>query len=216
MSTPRAGPPIPSDEQLADILRFIARSCLEVERGLRPPRHLLKLMDPNTGLRWSKTGKIGRFHGGPVQDDQIGEPHFTRLADGEAVVATVVTRTEGDRWGAITLRLQADDKRRWRIADLQRLQAATHYRAGPSQPTVPEVPAARRLAFVADDRRMAKAAHQAITRRLSDLTRGAPGYRATRDLVRYWTNKLAELDRELADLKQRYDTRQQIHQLFRR
>jgi hypothetical protein len=215
MSTDRPAPPIPTDEQVADILRFIARTCLEVERGLRPPGHLLELMDSDTGLRWSKPGKLGRFHGGPVQDDQIGEPHLTRLGVGE-VVATVVTRTEGDRWGAITLRLQADEAGRWRIADLQRLLARSHYRAGLTQTVTPEVAATRRPDFVAEDRRMAEAAHQAVTRRLADLTRGAPGYRATRDLVRYWASKLAELDRELAELTSRHDTRQQIQRLFRR
>ena len=215
MNSDRPAAPIPTDEQVADILRFIARTCLEVERGLRPPGHLLELMDPDTGLRWSKPGKLGRFHGGPVQDDQIGDPHLTRLGDGE-VAATVVTRTEGDRWGAITLRLQADEQGRWRIADLQRLLARSHYRAGPTQTVNPEVTATRGPDFVAEDRRMAEAAHQAATRRLADLTRGAPGYRATRDLVRYWANKLAELDRELADLRSRHDTRQQIQRLFRR
>lgn len=158
---------------------------------------------------------IGRFHGGAVHDDQVGEPRLTRLGDGE-VVATVVTRTEGDRWGAITLRMKATEQGRWRITDLQRLLAATHYRAGPSQAIPAEVAAARRLELVAEDRRMAAAAHQATTRRLADLTRGAPGHRATRDLVRSWAAKLAELDRELADLRSRHDARQQIQRLFRR
>lgn len=215
MSAANTVPVSPTDEQLADILRFIARTCLEVERGLRPPAHLLKLMDPNTGLRWSRHGMIGRFHGGPVQDDQIGDPHLTRLGDGK-VTATVVTRTQGDRWGAITLRLQANEQGRWRIADLQRLLAASHYRAGPVQTATPEVPATRRLRVAADDRLMAKAAHQASTRRLADLTPDAPGYRATRDLVRSWAKQLAELDRELADLKARHDTRQQVQRFLRR
>ena len=215
MSADRGNARVPTDEQLADILRFVARTCLEVERGLRPSGHLVELMDPNLGLRWSRSDMIGRFQGGAVHDDQVGEPRLTRLGDGE-VVATVVTRTEGDRWGAVTLRMQATEEGRWRIADLQRLLAASHYRAGPSQTVTPAETPTRRLHIAADDRRMAKAAHQAATRRLADLTRGAPGYRATRDLVRYWTNKLAELDRELADLKSRHDTRQQIQRLFRR
>ena len=215
MSADRGAVRIATDEQMADILEFIARTCLEVERGLRPPGHLLELMDPDTGLRWSRSGKIGRFHGGPVQDDQLGDPHFTRLGDAE-VAATVVTRTEGDRWGALTLQMQADEQGRWRIADLQRLRATTHYRAGPSQTMPPEEPATRRMEFVVEDRRLAAAAHQAVTRRLGDLNPDAPGYRATRDLDRYWAHKLAELDRELTDLKMRHDTRQQLQRPFRR
>ncbi len=215
MSAARGAGPVATDEQVADILRFIARTCLEVERGLRPPEHLAELMDPNTALRWSRSGKIGRFHGGPVQDDQVADPHFTRLGDGE-VAATVVTRTQGDRWGALTLRLQPDAQGRWRIADLQRLLAASHYRAGPSQTMPPEATVARRLEVVGEDRRLAQAAHQAVETRLADLTPTAAGYRATRDIARYWTGKLAELDRELADLRIRHDTRQQTQQLFRR
>ena len=215
MSTDRADLPIPTDQQVTDILRFIARACLEVERGLRPPGHLLNLMNPGTGLRWASRNKIGRFHGGPVRDDQIGEPRFTRHGDG-AVAATVVTRTEGDRWGAITLRIEADEQGRWRIADLQRLLAASHYRAGPSQKVTSEVAATRRPDFVGGDRRLVEAAHQALTRRLADLTPGAPGYRATRDLVGQWATKLAELDRERAELTSRLDTPQHNQRLLRR
>jgi hypothetical protein len=171
-----------SDEQLAGILRFVARTCLEVERGLRPPAHLRALMDPAIAHAWAQPGKLGRFRGGPVQAGQIGQPQVSRLTDTH-IFATVVTCTEGDRWGAISLELRAQ-RGRWRIADLQRLLAATQYHTAP---TAAEFRGSHDdLPHVAEERRLAEAALGATRRRLADLTPDAPGHRVAQDLVRYW------------------------------
>lgn len=202
-----------TDDQLADILRFVARICLEVERGLRPLAHLRSLMDP--ALRRADTGQLGRFpRGGPVQDGQIGHPQFSRLSDTH-IVATVVTRTEGNRWGALTLRLRAKDGR-WRVADLHRLLAATHYvtaaRTAQERVSSPEgLPA-----HLNEERRIADAARRAATRRLNDLSHDAPGHRAARDVVAYWNRKVANLDRELAELTTRHQTRGLAERMLRR
>ena len=203
-----------TDDQLADILRFIARTCLEVERGLRPPGHLLSLMDPAIAHIWAEPGQIGRFRGGPVQPGQIGNPQISRLTDNH-VVATVVTRTEGDRWGALTLRLRAQQGR-WRVVDLQRLLAVAHYRTGATATVEVAIPADSMLAHATEDRRLADAAHKVATRRLADLAPGAPGYRAAQDLARFWKRKLGEFDRELKELSARQHIRDHLARVSHR
>jgi len=47
--------PLPTDTQLEDIARFIARATLEVERSLREPAQLLAYMTPQAWQRWQQT-----------------------------------------------------------------------------------------------------------------------------------------------------------------
>lgn len=191
-------PRIPTDDQFADMLRFVARTCLEVERGLRPPAHLTSLMAPSQ--RSLQPNQLGRFRGGPVRHDDIGRPQISRLNDAH-IVANVVTRTEGERWGALTLELRPQDGR-WRIAGLQRLLAVARYRT--PRATAPlEAPTHDRRAHVAEARRMAEAAYLATTKRLAELTPGSPGYRAALDLRRHWQRTVRELDHRLAEFATR-------------
>lgn len=210
MTTDGTAARTPTDVQLTDILRFVARTCLEVERGLRPAAHLTSLMDPTQ--RIIHPGQLGRFGGGPVQNSHIGQPQISRLTDTH-IVATVVTRTEGDRWGALTLKLRAHGGR-WRVADLHRLLAVTHYRTPPT--TRVAVPAGDPIKHIAEARRMVAAAHEATARRLAELTPDAPGYRAAHDLARHWQRKLGELDRQLRDLKPRQQKRDLAERVLRR
>jgi hypothetical protein len=111
----------PTDRELGDIVRYLARVCLETERGLRPPRQLTRFMDPRAALRSRTLLRLGRFDGGAIQPADIGPAHLTRYRDG-TVYATVVTRTEGRRWGALSFKLREQDGR-WQIADIHRLLA---------------------------------------------------------------------------------------------
>ena len=214
MTADRRGARVPTDAELADMLRFIARTCLEVERGLRPPTHLRALMDTALIYEWAEPGKLGRFRGGPVLDNEIGHPQTSRLNDTN-IVATVVTRTEADRWGALTLRLRALDGR-WRLADLQRLLAAAHYRAAPTATVEFATPPAGLFAQVTEERRLAEAAHKASSRRLAELAPDGPGHNAARDLVSYWKHRIGELDRQLTDLRTRQQTSAPMARLVRR
>jgi hypothetical protein len=196
-----------SDEQLAEIVRFIARCCLETERGLRPPDHLTRLMDHRTARRWQPRGLLGRYRAGPVRPHHdIAPPQLTRLTD-DHVIATVITRTSNDRWGALTLRLRVHGGR-WHLADLQRLLAAIHYRDTSRSPDPPQVdaPLAARIRSTTDERRMAAAALTATTRRLAELTPPDPGHQAARELTASWKRTVARLDRELHRLRTRRDT----------
>ncbi len=196
-----------TDAQLITLARYIARLTVEVEAGLRPPDHLTSLMDPPTASRWRQHPElIGRFRAGPVQPGDIGPPHLDRRTPTD-VYATVTTRTQPGRWGALTFRLRADDQRWW-LTDLQRILAAAHYhnrpaRQGPAEP----IPPARRLAQTAADRRLVTAALGATRQRLTELDRTDPGYRATAQMVRVWQQERTSLDRELDRLQKRPLTR---------
>lgn len=124
--------PGPTDQQLADIVGYLARLCLESERGLRPTEQLTRFMDPDAALRFRRLLALGRYEGGPIRPPDLGPPHLTRHADG-TVYATVVTRTEGHRWGALTLKLREQDGR-FLIADIRRLLAATRPAPGRVRP----------------------------------------------------------------------------------
>lgn len=111
-----------TDRQLADMVNFLARLCLEAERGLRPPSQLERFMDPSIALRFDAFVTLGRFHGGPVQPSDLGQAHVARQPDG-SVLASIVTRTEERRWGALCFRLQPREQGLWRVADARRLLA---------------------------------------------------------------------------------------------
>lgn len=113
----------PTDEQLGDIACYLARMCLEAERGLRPLAQLEQFMDPAAAVRIRRLITLGKFEGGPIDASDVGPAHLTRHADG-TVFATVVTRTEGHRWGALSLKLLEHDGL-VQIADVRRLLART-------------------------------------------------------------------------------------------
>ena len=135
------GPPEPTDRQLADIVRYLARLCLEAERGLRSRDHLRRLMEPGDALRSRLLVTLGRFEGGPIRPADVGPAHVTRRADG-SVLASVVTRTEGNRWGALTLRLRPHAGR-YLIADMHRLHARTRPHREVDRTAAPRSPSSR-------------------------------------------------------------------------
>jgi hypothetical protein len=193
MTSNGGAPRILTDDDLAVALRHIARVCLEVERGLRPPEHLTPFLDPSQ--QQIQPGQLGRFGGGPVRHDHVGQPQISRLTDTHAI-ATVITRTDEHRWGALSLELHALDGR-WRIAGLQRLLASRDYRTPPA--ALPEIAASMqaRRAEMVEARQMAEAAHAASSRRLAAIPPGSPEYREARDLVAHYQRTLRDLTRQL-------------------
>lgn len=206
MSEPQPAATGLSDDQLRIVAGYVARLCLEVERGLRPPEHLRDLADPRTAGLWPRSIQTGRYRGGPVVRQDIGPPNVSRLAEDHAIV-TIVTRTESNRWGALTLRLRAE-RGRWYVADLQRLLAASHYRSGPNQTVAPEVPVEQQLRAVVDERRLVDAALHATNRRLDELAPHHASRRETSRQAGHWRRRIAQLDAELRDLQQRHQAAQ--------
>ena len=205
--------PIPTDAQLEDIARFIARATLEVERSLREPEQLLAYMTPQAWQRWQQTRLPGSFTGGGVSRADVGVTRIQRLDTGRAI-ANLVTRTDAERWGALTLQLEAVGGR-WRATGLQRLYAARHYQTGTRRPVVEPSPQ-QRLNAARTDRREAAAALRAVQRRLDELPKGSSGRRATTQLSTTWEKIVADLDREIATLTRRLEHGRQAQRVLRR
>lgn len=139
----------------------------------------------------------------------LGPPHLARLRD-DRVEATITTRTDRGRWGALLLGLHRRDGR-WTVGRIQRLLAAGHYRPATRHPNPVEVPPEVRLRRATEERTLAEAALTATRRRLHDLTPDGPGYAMTATQARTWQQVIAALDRELAVLRSRLDAQQGVH-----
>jgi hypothetical protein len=205
--------PRATDEQLARFAAFLAKVTLEIERDLRQPELLLEVMPTRTWEQWQRGRLPGKFHGGTVLDADVGTPRIERLHDTRAI-ANVVTRTDAERWGALTMKLDASTGR-WRAASIQRLYAARHYRTGPYPPVV-EVPVEHRIATAVQDRERAGAALQTSQRRQADLKPRTAAHREARRMTDTWTKIVADLDRELAALRHRQHASIEVQRVLKR
>ena len=200
----RADEPQPKklhDRELRTVVAYVARLCLEVERGLRPPDHLRRLTDPRANGAARRRIQVGNFAGGPVRRQDIGPPQLSRLADDHAI-ATVVTRTEGNRWGALTIGLRAQ-RGRWYVVDLQRVLASRHYRSGPAQNVERQPSPEERIRSITAEQRLVEAANRATLRRLEDFAPRTKGRSEMKQQAERWQRRLAELDVELSGLRRR-------------
>ena len=192
---------VATTKQLERYAGFLARLVLEVERNLRQPDQLLQFVPLTTWHLWQRGRQAGRFRGGPVQDADIGPPHVQRVSATHAL-ASVTTRTEPDRWGALALRLDAAGGR-WQAVSIHRLYVAHHYRGGSIAP-VAETSLDQRLQTARSDRDQAAAALRAIEQCLTDPPpSGSDRQRDTNRLAATWRNVVGDLDREIAALTER-------------
>ena len=187
--------------------------ALEIERDLRQPELLRTVMSPRAWDLWQHSRPPGRFHGGPVVDADIGTARVERLGDTRAI-ANIVTRTDAERWGALTMKLDGSVGR-WRATNLQRLYAARHYLTGPYTPVV-EVSADRRLADTTEVRDRAAAALRAAERREGDLAPRGAARREARRVTGTWSKIIADLDREIATLRVQEHNGQQVQRVLKR
>lgn len=187
-------PEQPTDDQLAAMIRHLARLHLEIERGQRAPEQLRPYMTPAAYLQL-RSPTAPRFRDAPVQPDDLGSVHLTRLGSG-TVNASVPTREQGQQHGALTMQLQATPSGKWRISELTRLdrQLATH----PQTPSLPS-DLETRLRQAEQERSAVATAHRVETRRAAE-TQGPAADRA-KALAQLWQQRLIELDREHADLQ---------------
>jgi hypothetical protein len=202
-----------TDSELEAFARFLARLTLEIERDLRSPEQLQPFMPPQVWQQWQRGRQPGAFRGGTVVKSDIGRPRVERLDELRAI-ANVVTRTDRERWGALTMRLDATSGR-WRATSLQRLYAARHYRTGPPTEVV-IVPVRQRLTLAETDRQQASAALRAVERRRQELPPGSTARREVARLSTTWKEVVANLDREISTLRQREELGQQAQRVLRR
>lgn len=110
-----------TEAQLAQLVRFVARASLEIERGLRPARQLQPLLHPGIVSLWDRRRRSPELATGPVTARDIGPAHLSRNSPGH-LVASVTVRTAPDRWGAISMELR-QVRGRWLVTSLTRLRA---------------------------------------------------------------------------------------------
>lgn len=189
-------------EDLEEFARFLARITLEIERGQRDPDQLRTFMPDQAWNLWRQGRIPGKFAGGPIQRTDIGRPRV-ELVNHQRAIANVVTATDPNRWGALTMQLDATSGR-WRATSIQRLYAARHYRNSPSTPVVTRTPQ-QRLEAARIDRDQAAAALTAVNRRLDEHPRDSSSHRNARELSTTWQHIVDDLDREISTLLRNHD-----------
>lgn len=191
----------PTDSQLETIVRHLAKLHLEIERGVRDPHHLTRLMSPPAELLWLRTRERGLpMPGGPARDADVGPVHLRRDAEG-VVYATTTTPTRRDRWGALTFVLQADS-RTVSIRQATRLHAGLDYGRAVS---VDDDRLHDRLGQAMDERRLVRAALEA-----AQVADGEHGRHRSETGPDTWRTVLDQLDTEITTLM-RTDVHRHFH-----
>jgi hypothetical protein len=132
-------PTDPTDRQLRAAIYRIARTYLEIERGLRPPEHLESVLTPAEYRRHRHTPSPARTRtGDAVLPTDIGHIHLDRHLPGQ-ITATLPTRETGQHWGALVLHLARRHTGRWRIDQLERLTRPSVAREPTRNPPAAEV-----------------------------------------------------------------------------
>lgn len=157
----------PTERDLRAAVYGIARMYLEVERGLRPPDHLRRILAPSEYRRHRDQPMETRHpRAGPVMPDDIGGMQIERSLRGQ-VAATVTTREFGDRWGALTIHFK-EQPDGWVVDSLERL-----HRRGldvEQRPTRPDPEADdKRIRLVTMELRSVASARRATEVRLGEL-----------------------------------------------
>lgn len=203
----------PDERRLRTAVLHVARVYLEVERGLRSPDHLARILARREYQRHRREPMETRHPGtGPVVPDDIGQMHLDRSVPGQ-VTASVNTREAGDRWGALTIHFR-QRREGWVVDHLQRLPRRG-LQAVQKPTTVSPDGFADRVRQVEEELRMARSARRGVQARLDDLLAGGDsGFpeplseSQLRDQVGRWSDQEVELGRELIAL----DRRRQLHE----
>ncbi|MBY5161482.1 Rv3235 family protein [Salsipaludibacter albus] len=181
-----------TDDQIVEVIGSLVRLHLEVERGLRPPQHLAPYLTPAAQRQIQLNPRRVFPHGGPVHPRDIGTPQLTRYADGR-IHASLTAREQHDRWSAILLQLTTGRDGQLAVSELQRV---------PQRPLARHVERSAQsdlrglLEWVERERDIVEAGHVAEREAGSSTSRHA--------------SRLAELDREVADLQTRVSHREQV------
>ncbi|MDP8930631.1 MAG: Rv3235 family protein [Actinomycetota bacterium] len=209
--------PEPTDHQLRRVAYSIARMFMEIERGLRPPEHIERLLTKPAYLRFRRTPLPRRFpNSGPVLPTDIRGIHVSRHLPGQ-VTASMTCREQDDRWGAIVLHLRAPRRpgETWKADQLERLVNSRHeLRRDPEMEGPPDL--SERIRLVEGERTLAEGARGAASARLKELRQlpadeqDKPAMKALRQQRTFWSAKVKELDDEILGLKQTQLLRDQL------
>lgn len=209
--------PEPTDQQLRRVAYSIARMFMEIERGLRPPEHIERLMTKPAYLRFRRTPLPRRFpQSGPVLPTDVRGIHVSRHLPGQ-VTASMTCREQDDRWGAIVLHLRAPRRpgETWKADQLERLVNIGHeLRRDPEIKSPPDL--SERIRLVEGERSLAQGARGAASARLKELRQlpadeqDKPAMKALRQQRTFWSAKVKELDDEILGLKRTQQLRERL------
>ena len=200
------------ERRLRTVVYRIARLYLEVERGLRPPDHLKRILGRKEYGRHRREPMETRHHGaGPVIPDDIRGIRIDRNTNGH-ITASVTAREKGDRWGAITMHLK-ERREGWVVDHLDRIHRRG-LEAEQNPTTVEPLDFDRRAAYVAEELRLVTSARRSAEQRLDDLTAStvadATTMRPLRNQLALWTERQAGLEDELTQLRERADIHRRL------
>lgn len=112
--------PTPSEDELAAILRWLARVLLEVERGYRPAGVLRRFLAPH--LLFEVENATRPAGTPPVAQGDIGGARFQRIGRRRGFGVVVIKEADG-KWSALMFVLQRDDAGAWRVVEITRPRA---------------------------------------------------------------------------------------------
>lgn len=189
-----------TDEQMVTFVHSVAHIYMEVERGLRDPQHLQRLMTRAEFERHRQLPPDERLRpraAGPVRPGDIGKIRIDRTHPRE-ITAAIPTRESGERWGSLVIDLrQVGDG--WLVTRLERLQ-----RRGlePTQEGVAEPGRSLddRVRQVKTELRLVHSAQRATEAQLDEAVDEATR-QELEGQARRWEAKAEELGAELAELE---------------
>ena len=193
MTSQPTAPRTMTPNQLRAVVYHIARTYLEVERGLRPPRQMAGYLSSAEYHRHCVLQRGRLADPRPVRASDIGRVRLDAITP-EQVRARLLARRDDDTWSALLVDLEAVG-RGWQVARLDRLE-----RLLPREPRhveIDEDAVARRRRSIADDRRAAEAAYASAASRYErspdKRTRVARSLRDERDR---WSDRIEALQDE--------------------
>jgi len=186
--------------QLRAVVYKIAKTYLEVERGLRPPDQLAAFLHPAEYRRHRLPRREQSASSGTVRPTDIGRVRVDAGAP-DRVNASVFVRRDDDRWSALLVDLKQTGGG-WQVTRLDRLERLVG--GEPRHVEIDEHAHGRRRRFVEHERRAVEAVSKVAAQRYERVPdkrrREVKAMRGERDR---WRERLEELQAEATSLDQR-------------
>lgn len=183
--------------QLRAVVYKIARTYLEVERGLRSTDQLSAFLTQAEYRRHRVTRGSRRAASRPVRAIDIGKVRLD-AATPDRVKASVLVRRDDDRWSSLLVDLKQTGHG-WQVERLDRLERLLPRE--PRQVEIDEDAVERRRRFVESERRSVESVYRSVAKRYEGIPdkRTKPA-RALRPELDRWGERVAAIDDELEAL----------------
>lgn len=177
---------------------WIARTCVEVERGLRDERQLAGLLPATVRHTVADRFRLAPTPGlGPVTSEDLGRVTLSRPVASH-LYATISTRAADDRWSALSIHYLTVNGR-IHVADVHRPERTRHHPAvAAGRSRSPDGPW-HELDRATDLRALVRAATATTTDRLETMTGDDPLRPHVEQLAASLTSIRRQLDRQVLD-----------------